>query len=87
MPNTKSAKKSIRQNERRRKINLKRKKKLKTVLKEIRSLISEGKAREAKELISQVQKTVDKSAKTNTIKENKAKRIKSRLEKAIAKAQ
>jgi small subunit ribosomal protein S20 len=87
MPITKSAKKSIRQDARRRKINMRRKKQLKSILKEIRALIDEGKLKEAKEKMPQAQKTIDKSVKTNIIKENKARRIKSKLEKAIAKSQ
>ena len=84
MPITKSAKKSIRQNKRRRVINLKRKKALKTTLKEVKLLISENKLKEAKEMMPKVQRVLDKSAKMHTIKENKARRTKSRIEKSIS---
>ncbi len=87
MPNTKSAKKSIRQDNRRRIKNRKRKDRLKSILKEVYALIAEGKIKEVKEMMPQVQKIVDKSVKTKTIKANKAKRIKSRIEKAISKSQ
>ena len=85
MPNTQSAKKSIRQDKTRRARNIKRKQTLKILLKKVRVLISEKKAKEVKALMPEIQKVLDKSAKVNIIKENKAKRTKSRIEKAIAK--
>ena len=87
MPNTASARKSLRQNKTRRARNIKRKKTLRTLLKKARLLISEKKAKEAKALMPEIQKVLDKSAKVNIIKENKAKRTKSRMEKAITKIQ
>ncbi len=86
MPIKESAKKALRQSKKRRDRNTKRKKKLRTILKKVRELISEGKVKEAEEMMPQVQKRVDKSVKVNLIKENKGDRIKSRLEKAIQKA-
>ena len=85
MPNTQSAKKSVRQNKTRRARNIKRKKRLRILLKKARLLISEKKTKEVKALMPEIQKVLDKSAKVNIIKENKAKRTKSRIEKAIAK--
>jgi len=87
MPITKSAKKALRQSEARRVRNIKKRKGLKDLLKKVRLLIFGKKAKEAKELMPEVQKILDKSAKTNLIKENKARRIKSRMEKAIVKIQ
>ncbi len=85
MPNTESAKKSVRQNKTRRARNIKRKQTLKILLKKVRLLISEKKVKEVKALMPEIQKTLDKSAKVNIIKANKASRTKSRIEKAIAK--
>ena len=85
MPNTESARKSVRQSKTRRARNIKRKQTLKILLKKVRLLISEKKAKEVKALMPEIQKTLDKSAKTHIIKKNKASRTKSRIEKAIAK--
>ena len=84
MPNTDSAKKSLRQNKTRRDRNIKKKQTLKILLKKVRLLISDKKAKEIKDLMPEIQKVLDKSAKANIIKENKAKRTKSRIEKAVA---
>lgn len=81
MPITKSAKKALRQNIRRRKINLKRKTELKTVIKQYKKLIAAGEKEKAKEFLSQVYKKLDKAAKVNLIKKNKSGRLKSRLSK------
>lgn len=84
MPITKSAKKALRQNIRRRKVNVKRKTELKSVIKEYKKLATSNKD-EAKKYLSQVYKKLDKSAKINLIKKNRAARLKSRLSKLIAK--
>jgi len=83
MPIIKSAKKALRQNIRRRKINLKRKADLKSVIKQYKKLVSSNKE-EAKKYLAQVYKKLDKSAKVNLIKKNKASRLKSRLAKLVA---
>ncbi len=85
MPITKAAKKALRQSKRRRVKNLQKNKKLKDLLKEIRILISEKKIDEAKKLLPQVYKALDKAAKTNLIKKNTAARKKSRIAKFLAK--
>ena len=85
MPITKSAKKAVRQNERRRIRNLGQKRKLKSLLKEVKTLISQKKIEEAKKLLPQVYKFLDKAAKRNLIKKNTASRKKSRISKAIVK--
>ncbi|MFH1180856.1 MAG: 30S ribosomal protein S20 [bacterium] len=87
MPITKSAKKALRQSKRRRTKNIKAKNKVKSILKETRSLLSQKKAEEAKKLLSEVYKALDKAAKTGVIKKNTANRKKSRIAKAIAKSQ
>jgi small subunit ribosomal protein S20 len=83
MPITKSAKKALRQNIRRRARNLARKKKMKEVIKEYKKLIALGKNEEAKAFLPQVYKVLDKMAKVNFIKKNKASRLKSRLAKKL----
>ena len=83
MPLTKSTKKAFRQSEKRRKINIQRKKKLKSLLKEVRSLVSLKKTDEAKKLLPQVYKTLDKTAKTGLIKKNAASRTKSRITRLV----
>jgi len=81
MPITKSAKKALRQNIKRRIRNLIYKKKTKDLVKKIRVLVSEKKNEEAKKILSQLYKILDKSAKAGVIKKNNASRRKSRLTK------
>jgi small subunit ribosomal protein S20 len=87
MPITKSAKKSLRQNQRRRARNLTKRRKLKNLLKEVNSLVLEKKITEAKGLLPQVYKTLDKAAKTGLIKKNTADRKKSRITKIVFRPQ
>jgi len=84
---TKSAKKALRQNARRKIRNVKRKDKMKSVIKEVRTLIEQKKFKEAEKLLPQVYQTLDKTAKVGAIKKNTANRRKSRLTKALNKAQ
>jgi small subunit ribosomal protein S20 len=86
MPITKSAKKALRQNIKRRAQNFKKKKKLKNLLKKARSLIFGKKKEEAKNLLPQIYKILDKSAKIGLIKKNTASRKKSRIAKALNKS-
>lgn len=83
MPITNAAKKSVRQNERRRKRNLNLQNKMKRRLKNFNALIEDGKIKEAKEKLPQVYKAIDKAAKRNIISDNKASRKKSQLAKKI----
>ena len=85
MPITKSAKKAQRQNLRRRERNLVYKNKIKSLIKKLRSLVVAKKSKEAKELLPQVYKILDKPAKVGVIKKNTASRKKSRLTKLINK--
>lgn len=85
MPIIKSAKKALRQNIKRRKINSKKKAALKSVIKQYKKLISADEKEKAKNYLSQVYKKLDKSAKVNLIKKNKAGRMKSRLSKLLLK--
>jgi len=79
MPITKSAKKSLRQGLRRRKENVRRQKKMRSLKKEIIHLSENSKLKEAQALLASYYKAVDKAAKTNVIKKNTAGRRKSRL--------
>ncbi len=83
MPITKSAKKALRQSEKRRLINKKNNKIVKAEIKKLQKLIDLNKINEAKEQLKIVYKKLDKAAKTNLIKDNKASRLKSRLTKKL----
>jgi small subunit ribosomal protein S20 len=86
MPKTLSAKKALRQNIRRRKRNLQKKEALKKAIKNFRKLVTAQKIDEAKEELKKVFSLLDKAAKTNVIKKNKAARLKSRNSKFLQKA-
>lgn len=85
MPITKSAKKALRQSFRRRARNIKAKTEIKNLLKEVRTLISQKKTEEAKKLLPEIYKIMDKAAKKGLVKKNTASRKKSRITKAIGK--
>lgn len=81
MPITQSAKKAFRQNTTRKARNDGWREQYKKVVKEYRKLVLAKKIEEAEALLSKVFKTLDKAAKNNVIKKNKASRLKSRLSK------
>lgn len=83
MPITKSAKKALRQNIRRKKRNLIYKNKIKDLIKKVKTLVVAKKIKEAKELLPQIYKALDKSAKKGIIKKNTASRRKSRITKMV----
>lgn len=83
MPITKSAKKYLRASIRKRVFNLRRLKKMRGLIKDLKDLIAQNKAKEAQNLLPQVFKAIDKAAKREVIKTNTAARKKSRLTKAI----
>ncbi len=83
---TRSAKKAARQSLRRRARNLQKKRKIKNLLKEVKALVSQKKPEEAKKLLPQVYKALDKAAKTGVIKKNTAARKKSRIVRLISKS-
>jgi len=83
---TESAKKALRQNLKRRARNLIYKQKIKNLIKQVKVLVSQKKTEEAKKLLSQVYKILDKAAKTGLIKKNTAARKKSRITKVIFKS-
>lgn len=83
MPITKTAKKRLKQNEKRRILNLGYKRRMKKIVKEIRGLVLKGKKKEGKKLLPNAYKIIDKATKRGIIKENTASRKKSRLTKAL----
>jgi len=83
MPITKSAKKALRQNDKRRVHNIVYKKKMRALIKKVRTLVIDNKKEEARKLLPTVYKTLDKTAKVNIIKKNTASRMKSRLTKLV----
>jgi small subunit ribosomal protein S20 len=82
---TKSAKKAIRQSSKRKEHNIVYKDKIKALVKEANSLVSEKKLAEAKKLLPKIYAAFDKAAKIGVIKKNNASRHKSRLTKLIDK--
>ena len=83
MPITKSAKKALRQSIKRQKGNLFKKEAYRRVIKQIKKEVTSGKIKDAEKLLPLLYKTLDKAAKTNVIKKNKASRLKSRTSKLI----
>ncbi len=83
---TKSAKKALRQNLRRKKQNLRQKNRLKDTVKKYKKLIQARKIEEAQKCLNEIYKLADKTAKTQTIKKNKAGRLKSRMSQLLLKA-
>lgn len=79
MPITKSAQKALRKSKRFYAVNQKKKTELKTALKSFQKLVEQDKLKDAKTQLKIVYKKLDKAAKTNLIKKNKAGRLKSRL--------
>lgn len=85
MPITKSAKKALRQSIKRRAANLKVRTLMRKLEKEVRIFALQKKISEAKNLLPQLSKALDKAAKVGVIKKNTASRRKSRVAKLVAK--
>lgn len=83
MPNTKSAEKALRQSEKRRVHNLRKKRALLDTVKQYTKAVETGDKEGAAAKLPGVYKKLDKAAKTNLIKKNKASRMKSRLTKKL----
>jgi small subunit ribosomal protein S20 len=81
MANTSSAKKAERVSLRKRVFNARRKKAMKTEVKDLGKLIAGKAGKEAQALLPKVFQAIDKAAKNGTIKKNTAARMKSRLSK------
>ncbi len=79
MPITKAAKKSLRQSASRKVLNLRCKRTMKEMCKQIETLCTENKKKEAKKILPDAMRAIDKAAKKGVIKENTAARKKSRL--------
>lgn len=86
MPITRSAKKALRQSARRNQKNFLKKEAYKDVIKNIKKLSLGGKMKDAAALLPALYRALDKAAKTNVIKKNKASRLKSRLTRFATKA-
>ncbi len=87
MPNTKSAKKRLRQNLERRDRNRSVKSGLRTQLKKVRTAVAAGQVDEAQTEFRAAQKALDQAGAKNTIHKNKASRLKSRLAARVKNAQ
>jgi len=83
---TKSAKKAIRADERKAVFNLRRKRRVKSIIKEIDKLLRDDKVVEAEKKLVEVYKAIDKAAKMDSLKKNTASRKKSRLSAKIKRA-
>jgi small subunit ribosomal protein S20 len=84
MANTRSAKKAIRSQARKRLYNLKRLTEFRQVRKLIKKAIENKNLEEANKLLPLAYKKIDKAAKTRAISKNAANRYKSRLAKALS---
>lgn len=87
MPITKGAKKALRAAARKKAYNDKRRKNMKEATKEVKALVVAKNPAEAKIILAKAYKAIDKAAKSGVIKKNTAARKKSRLSKAIKKAE
>ena len=83
MPNSNSARKRVRQNEKHRDANRAKKSAMRTQVKKVQEAVEAGDAALAREELPMAIKLTDKSAKTNTIHKNTAARLKSSLCKAV----
>lgn len=86
MPITSSAKKAHRASLTKRVFNERRKRAMKESVKAVTKLVAEKKTAEAEALLPKAYKAIDKAAKGNTIKANKASRAKSRLTQLVKKS-
>jgi small subunit ribosomal protein S20 len=83
MAHSRTAKKAIRQNERRRLHNKAALSAMRTQVKKVRAAVAAGDAATALAELPLAQKLLDKAAKTNRVHANQAARVKSKLAKAI----
>jgi len=79
MPNHKSAKKRMRQNEKRREINRNNRSRVRTAIKKLRLALSTGAAGDAQNLLPATVSVIDKAIQKGVIHRNAAARYKSRL--------
>lgn len=83
MPNTKSAKKRLRQNFARRDANRSKRSALRTQLRKVREAIAAGDKEQAGEELRKAIRALDKAGANRLIHPNKAARTKSRLNKQV----
>ena len=83
MPNTSSAKKALRQNEKRRLRNRTQRSALRTLLKNVRTAAAAGEKETAETAFRLLVKRLDQAAAKHLIHKNKAARLKSRLSKRL----
>lgn len=83
MPITKSTKKRLRQNPKRRDVNAKRIVEMKKLIKEAINLLSIKNKAEVEKMLPNIYKAIDKAAKRGVIKKNTAARKKSRIARKI----
>ena len=83
MPNTKSAKKRLRQNIVHRNRNRSVKSSIRTHLRKVREALVEGKIEDCEQEFRMATKKLDRAAADNVITSNRAGRIKSRLQRRI----
>jgi len=79
MPNHKSAKKRVRQTERRRVINRSNRGRLRTSMKELRGALGKGSNKDAADLLPKTISEIDKAVQKGVLHRNAAARHKSRL--------
>lgn len=79
MPNHKSAKKRVRQNEKRRAINRSNRSSLRTQVKKLRAAINGNNAEQSQELLNPTVSAIDKAVNKGLLHKNTAARYKSRL--------
>ncbi|MHC4777811.1 MAG: 30S ribosomal protein S20 [Planctomycetota bacterium] len=87
MPTTRTAKKRLRQNEKRRTLNRADLARMRTELKKAEGQIDGGKIEEAAKQVGVATKHIDKAAKKNLIHRNQASRMKSKLAKKLGQAE
>jgi len=85
MPITQSAKKALKQSKKKWVFNLRRSKKMKSIMKQAQELIKDKKKEEVIKILPEAYKAIDKASKRGLIKKNTASRKKSRLTKAVQK--
>ena len=85
MPNITSAKKALRQSERRHAQNAQKLRALREAVKEVRKYIAAGKKDAAAAILPKAYQALDKAAKMNVLKKNTVSRKKARLTRAVAK--
>ncbi|KAA1260681.1 30S ribosomal protein S20 [Rubripirellula obstinata] len=83
MPNTASAKKRLRQNDKLRLLNRSRKSALRSQIRKVREAVQAGDAEKAQSELRLAQKRIDQAAGKNIMHKNAAARTKSRLVKLV----